>query len=83
MLDVKEAANIALKYFSDLFKGKYENLALEEAELSDDSKHWNITVGFNVPNSTSFFDVSKTRNFKIFSIDAASGDVLSMKIRNL
>ncbi len=47
MLDVKQAANLARQYLIELFDYReLWGLTLEEAELSEDGKHWLITLSF-------------------------------------
>lgn len=84
MIEVKQAAEAAFAYFTELFKGGYYNLALEEVELSNDEKYWFITLGYNPP-ATGFTQITGAgikREYKQFKIDAATGKVISMKIRN-
>ena len=49
MLSVKEAAQVAARYFDDLYAdAAVSNVLLEEAECveSDDGVWWHITLGF-------------------------------------
>jgi hypothetical protein len=73
------------------------DILLEEVALSDDEKYWYVTLGFSrLVASTSpmqalvepflksqgIVDQTKyQREYKIFQIDAATGQVRSMKIR--
>jgi len=59
---------------------------LEEVERSEDGKYWLITVGFTIPGqgraTTALFGADKPeRAFKVITVDANTGDALSMKIR--
>jgi len=85
MLDVKEAAQRASDYFASLFpKDLAANARLEEVELTDDGQYWLITLGFPVSDTLGFFGVTRTpRDYKQFKIDAETGKVVSMKIRNV
>ena len=89
MIDVKEAANAAAEYFSRLYSSKqYSDLLLEEVELSEDEKHWLITLSYAFkpapPSSPlDLFPKQSPRKYKIFKIDATTGNVEAMKIRNL
>jgi len=93
MVDVRSAVVAARKHFSsleDLIGFGTEDLRLEEAELSEDKKHWFITLGFIRPvdkTSNPLADLMATRNYereyKVFKIDATTGEVKSMKIREL
>ena len=84
MIDVKDATKAAIRYFSDLYGSKYSNLALEEVELSNDEQYWLITLGYDVNELAQFFGPSKAnRNYKIFKINARTGDIVSMKMREI
>ncbi len=83
MIDVKQAAQIALNYFSELNPGKLQNLALEEVELTDDEENWLVTLGYNLPTVNIFGNGSTEREYKVFRIDAKGGKVASMKIKKI
>jgi N-acetylglutamate synthase-like GNAT family acetyltransferase len=93
MVDVRSAVVVASEYFSslqDMIGDQIEDLRLEEAELSEDQKHWFITLGFIRPvdkTSNPLADWMETRNYereyKVFKIDAKTGEVQSMKIREV
>ncbi|HJQ68609.1 MAG TPA: hypothetical protein VKA70_06540 [Blastocatellia bacterium] len=73
------------------------DILLEEVALSDDEKYWYVTLGFSRPvastnpvqalketilKSQNIVDHTKyQREYKVFQIDAATGQVRSMKIR--
>jgi hypothetical protein len=81
MLDVKEAAQRASEYFANLYADRdVSNIQLEEVELSDDGKYWLITLSY--PDHAAFLTSFK-RKYKVFTIDAATGEVKSMKIRTV
>ena len=92
-IDVRNAVGAAQRYFGslqDVIGYPTEDLRLEEAELSEDKEHWFITLGFIRPvDKTSNYlgDLITTRNYereyKIFKIDATTGEVQSMKIREV
>jgi hypothetical protein len=80
MLDVKEAAQRASQYFASLYADQdVSNVQLEEVELTDDGQYWLITLSY--PSNAVFIDVD--RNYKVFKVDAKTGEVKSMKIRNV
>jgi len=93
MVDVRSAVVVASEYFNSLqdMIGDYiEDLRLEEAELSEDKEHWFITLGFIRPvdkTSNPLANLMVTRNYereyKVFKIDATTGEVQSMKIREV
>lgn len=55
--------------------------------MEADGKHWYITLGYDVPPQglTDFFGqgAKLPREYKIFKIDGSTGEVLSMKIREV
>ena len=87
MLDVKEAAQRASEYFAGLYaKEHVSDLQLEEVELTDDGTYWLITLSFPVGNPMlELFGKAGAgnRKYKLFKIDAKTGEVKSMKIRNV
>ncbi|MFA7420739.1 MAG: hypothetical protein WCZ90_13725 [Melioribacteraceae bacterium] len=85
MIDVKQAVEAAVKYFTDLYAGKHYDLALEEVELNSDETFWLITLGFDTEQKASYTlpMVSAKRKYKIFKVDSKTGKVWSMKIREI
>jgi hypothetical protein len=91
MIDVKQAAQSASEFVGELFPANtVSDVRLEEVELSEDGSHWLITLSFPPPASLSRgssgpFGVSSPapRQYKIFKIKADTGEVQSMKIREL
>jgi len=89
-IDVREAVKAAAEYFSKLYSDKqYSDLLLEEVELSEDEKHWLITLSYAYDVATApialstLLSTGKPRKYKLFKIDAATGNVEAMKIRRL
>lgn len=80
MLDVKEAAQRASEYFASLYQDIL-NPQLEEVELSDDGQYWFITLSYPVAPELSALNFNFKRKYKVFKIDAKTGEVKSMKIR--
>ena len=84
MLDVKEAAQKASEYFAGLYKDQgLSNVQLEEVELTDDGKYWLITLSYPVPPEIAALNFNFKRKYKVFRIDAKTGEVKSMKIRKV
>ena len=80
MLDVKEAAHRASEYFAGLYAGQgVSDVQLEEVELTEDGQYWLITLSY--PTNAIFIDAN--RKYKVFKIDAKTGEVKSMKIRTV
>ena len=84
MIDVKEAAERARSHLASFFPDA-ERVQLEEAELTDDKLNWFITLSYEgISHSVaSSLLVGKSIRYKIFKLDAESGDVISMKIRDI
>lgn len=85
MIDVKQAAQLASKFIVGLYSDEtISDVMLEEVELSEDSKYWLITLSFPAPpNSVGQLLGIKGRRYKIVKVDTETGEVLSMKIREL
>jgi len=87
MLDVKEAVRVATEYIQTLFSEKQiPELRLEEVEMSEDGKFWDVTMSFVVREATAYLslgDSAKTREYKVFKVNAETGQVQSMKIRKV
>lgn len=92
MIDARKAAQIARDELLSLIPEAKEIL-LEEVEVNRESSHpyWHITLSFvyNLDNLQSKVDEeflymsSGGRQFKSFTVDALTGEVLAMKIRTL
>jgi hypothetical protein len=59
------------------------NVQLEEVELSDDGEYWFITLSYPLPPEDSVLNFNFKRKYKVFKIDARTGEVKSMKIRKV
>lgn len=82
MIDVKKAIEIAsdklLSFYPEVSK-----VLMEEVEITDNKKHWNITLSYSEPTETiGYISFGGRRKYKIFKIDAEKGEIVSMKIRN-
>ncbi|NEP39641.1 MAG: hypothetical protein F6K35_10475 [Okeania sp. SIO2H7] len=91
LTDVKKAAIAAKQYFTSLWGiNEIEDLRIEEVELSEDEKFWSITLGFNRPADKVEDPLGEAldapryrREYKIFKVDAETGQIKSMKIRQV
>ncbi len=92
-IDVRQAVNQAKNHVNqiiDLF-GKVNDIRLEEIELSSDKNSWLITLGFlfdsQMNQQKTIPDILKTtmkiREYKVVEIDAETGELKSIKIREL
>ena len=78
--DVQVAAARAVDFLRSLPEtGPIHDLRVEEVELTEDGRHWLITLGY-ANNPVSLAD---RRQYKQFKVSAASGEVESMKIRTV
>jgi len=85
MLTVKQAVQTAMDILKDLYDTrKFEDILLEEVDMDEDGRHWQVTVGFsrkalseNVMEAIGSKKYIRSR--KIFNIDAKSGNLVSMK----
>lgn len=81
VVDARTAVAIAQQYFRDLFPEAAEaGGTLEEIEESETGKHWLITLGYDKPSVQSFGLKTTSRAYKRFTIDQATGRVVSAKI---
>lgn len=88
MIDVKEATQIALSYFEDLYgEDAFSNVLLEEVERDEEKStaYWLITIGFSEHDERGgpLKVLELSRRYKRFRIDAETGEVVSMKIRSV
>ncbi|NJN41125.1 MAG: hypothetical protein HC811_01635 [Flammeovirgaceae bacterium] len=70
MIDIKDATVKVTEYLQ-LFYPNATKIQVEEMELSEDKKFWNITLSFepDEPQSGSFLITSKNKKFKTFVVD--------------
>jgi hypothetical protein len=91
MVDVKEAVGKAMEYLKDMYQiDQFKDVLLEEVDLSEDNKFWNVTIGFTRPQESTSGGPMATligqsaefkREFKVFQIDAESAALRSMRSR--
>jgi hypothetical protein len=86
MIDVRTAVQAAVRYARELY-GESNDLTLmvEEVEPSADDRYWLITL--SLPDRANPFAAlartASSRTYKIFEVDAQTGEVRSMKIRSV
>lgn len=97
LLTAKQAAKIAVDFIEGFYRDlgqDVQDVLLEEIELSDDAKAWQITVGFSrlgrasSKASAAMSEVlmpryERARQYKTVSVDRATGDIPRMKIRTV
>jgi hypothetical protein len=85
MLDVKQATKLATAYLINLYDQQLSTsdaVRLEEVELTEDGKYWLITLSFNPANPAAIIFPPR-REYKVFRINAETGELQSMKIREV
>ena len=88
MIDVKQAVKAAGAYLDELYdRSTITDALLEEVELSEDEREWHVTLSFQrvKGQDRSFVDelLPTFRQFKTFTINAETGAVTAMRIRQL
>jgi len=96
MIDVKTAVKNAIVFLADLLaEQNVHDVRLEEVELSEDEKVWFITLSYLRRSAEGEGTVigkmlashgltaRLEREYKIFAVDSATGEVRSMKMRQL
>ncbi len=83
MIDVKQAAQLASQYFAGLYEGPAVSGAqLEEVEITEDGKYWLITLSYPLAEG-GLLNLNYKRRYKVFKINAETGEIMSMKIRKV
>lgn len=95
MIAAKEAVKIARDAYLDLYEDASQDeardLQLEEVQWDASQNEWQVTLGFNVKNANPLKGIGAAlggerlyvRKYKLFHIDAQTGKVRSMKIREV
>ena len=83
MIDVKQAVNLAVKFFTEL--SPQGGIVFEEVELAQNggNPHWLVTLSVPSPGSSGLIGPLGTRDYKVLQIDAEKGTLESVKIRKL
>ncbi len=90
-MNVKDAVRKAIEYIADIFESEnLENIGLEEVVLNEDEDMWEVTVGFSRPWDhqkggiiASVQALNPQRRYKIVKIENESGEVKSIKMREI
>ena len=90
-MNVKEAVKKAIEYINDVFEAEQlEHIGLEEVVLNEDEDIWEVTIGFSRPWDypkpglvTGLQPQNPKREYKVVRIDNKSGEVKSIKIREI
>lgn len=91
MISIQDAVKAARDFAEVLYsEGELKQLRVEEIESSEDGKHWLVTLGWVEPATRQIGGFAGLTNatieplprvYKVFTIDAETGRVLSMKMR--
>ena len=83
MIDVKQAVRIAAEYFADILGSRAEASLLEEVSLEEEDgrRYWKIT--FSIPSRVPLAQLVAAKEYKVVTVDAESGEVRSIKIRQV
>ena len=95
-IEVKEAVRLAKEFATSLFEPeKISRFSLEAVERTEDGRYWLVTLGFLRPGTSrrsarkgSLSPLEKAlqleyapeREYKVFKVDATTGEVVAMKI---
>ena len=92
MIDFKTAVKKALEFLADVYANEsLLDVRLEEIELSEDERFWNITLSYRGGTrhpATSALAMAEVvtgppREYKVIAVRSLDGEVQSMKIREL
>lgn len=83
-MEVKEAVRCARGFILDMFGDEQiSDIGLEEVDFDSKKKEWYITFGFSRPWDVGPLIVKPNRSYKVVRINDATGDVLSVKDREI
>lgn len=94
ILNIKEVVKNGVAFLTNLYEDA-GTILVEEVEMDENQQYWFITLSYKLTDkgsevaepatlqSLAFLYLSKDRNYKTLKIDAKTGAVLSMKIREL
>ena len=82
-IPAKDAVTAAAAYFTEV-TGYTSGVTVEEIELTEDGKTWLVTLGFVAREErTPVVWLRADKAYKVFSVNAVTGEVTSMKIREV
>jgi hypothetical protein len=87
-VDLREAIDASLKFSRKVFSPADYNVSIEEIDKTEDEKFWLITLGFDPIRGAAPKTLDKLLNppktaYKVFKVNAKTGEVVSMKIRQV
>jgi len=81
-IDAKEAVALAKKYLHELKGISTSESFLEEIEMSKDNQCWSVTLSYPATDYSGLILVPR-KAYKIFEVDVNTGQMVSMKIRQV
>jgi hypothetical protein len=83
MMDLRQAVQIAKERAAEMFGP--ERFLLEEIERESYKGHevWSITLSLPDEEAVGFAQLSNPRKYKRFLIDAETGELVAMKLREV
>jgi|GEM_PF-1052711 len=85
-ITAKSAVQAAIGYFHEVTGIDTRDVTVEEIELDDEAgrQYWMVTLGHPEPTAMGMIiPPGPKRLYKTFRVNATTGDVLSMKIREV
>ncbi len=86
MIPIKDAVTSAIAFAKSVLDSeRTQDMRLEEVEIAKIGPKdvWHITLSMLIDRSQLLMMSNPRREYKTFTVDATSGEVLSMKIREL
>ena len=80
-LDVKKAVDLARGYLAELVQIPISEFLLEEVQRT--GTFWEITISYPDPGSPTLRNFLAGRTFRVVTLDADTGEFVSMKIRTV
>ena len=82
-MDLRKATELSVQYLQSFFPTA-ERIQLEEVDITDDDRYWNITLSYEAEEmGQGYLVLGKVRKYKIFKVDTYTGEIRSMKIRDM
>lgn len=82
-MGVKRAVLTASEYLADVMRISPDKLVLEEVELSEDGRFWQVTFSYPTPETKDMLHILRSRSYKIVRLNAEDGSFVSIKIRQV
>ena len=88
LIAAKQAAQIAMDYFRELYSSPYADLALEEIAENSFRYEWIVTIGYAMARRAAggvgaVVVPNMPRQYKDIMIDSRTGSVKSMQVRKI